>query len=92
MSDADNMARDARAGYIAWCRGEVPAKMAGADFDRMIARIKAEAVGEAARGFALSPHVSYPGTAVHEALARRADQIEEEAGQAAALGEEEGDD
>ncbi|MFP6334112.1 hypothetical protein [Bacillus subtilis] len=49
-----------------------------AEFERGIARIKAEALREAAWGFALSPHVSYPATAVHEELARRADQIEEE--------------
>ena len=46
MSDTDSMARDVRAGYIAWCRGEVPARMVGEHFDQFIARIKAEAWDE----------------------------------------------
>lgn len=55
-----------------------PVEELEAEFNRFLARTKADALREAARGFALSPHVSHPGTAVHEALARRADQIEDE--------------
>lgn len=45
--ETDLEARDVRAGYIEWCRGELPRGMAGEKFDQFIKRIKADAVREA---------------------------------------------
>lgn len=46
-SDAELEARDIRAGYISWCRGELPVVLAGEKFDRFIAKVKADALREA---------------------------------------------
>lgn len=45
-SDTELEARDIRAGYIAWCRGELPRDMAGEKFDRFIAKVEADAWDE----------------------------------------------
>lgn len=88
MSDIDSMARDVRAGYIAWCRGEVPKEQAVADFDRFIARVKAEAAAGALRSAAEDTRGQAPGepwagatySAYAEGLTERANQIEKEQG------------
>lgn len=83
-SDLEATARDIRTGYVAWCRGEVPESQAAADFDRFIARVKAEVLREAAestRGEALDePYAGALFTSYAEWLDDRADRIEKGAG------------
>lgn len=52
---------------------------AKADAERGIAKIKADALREAALNFEMSPHVSYRGTQVRAKLKDLAARIEEEA-------------
>lgn len=52
---------------------------AKADAERGIAKIKADAVREAMRMFALGFGSTYPGQTVRDLLNKRADRIEEEA-------------
>lgn len=47
-SDTELEARDIRAGYISWCRGELSRDMAGEKFDRFINKVKADAASELA--------------------------------------------
>ena len=48
-SDLEATVRDVRVGYIAWCRGEITRAQAATDFDRFIARVKAEGAVEVLR-------------------------------------------
>lgn len=50
-----------------------------AEFDRFIAKIKADALREAAGMFAIGFGSTYPGAIVRDKLTDRADRIEEEA-------------
>lgn len=88
-SDTELEARDIRAGYIAWCRGELPAVLAGEKFDRLIAKVKADALREAGRRMRAQVEraTEYQRFTEHEliehgieqVLSEYADRIEEEA-------------
>lgn len=48
MNDRGMRRYDIRAGYVAWCRGEVSAAEAGEAFDHFLAQVEANALREAA--------------------------------------------
>lgn len=88
-SDTELEARDIRAGYIAWCRGELPAALAEEKFDRFIAKVKADALRDAGRKMRAQVEraTEYQRFTEHEliehgiehVLSEYADRIEEEA-------------
>ena len=47
MSDLELKAYDIKAGYVAWCRGEITKQQAEAAFDCFVRALKAEAWDEA---------------------------------------------